>query len=533
MSVLKPIGFLQEDFHSEVLDVLFELIVKNDPSRKMILYNNHDRYNNKDIYKKKYLNLVVRNLKKYIPDMVNDVCEKIIVISYDNIFHLSLLEPYKDRLIFVAHSKHHVDTFTNLQIDYFSLTNLLSRNFITPVVNNIESNFEISRYHDNKVKLVTQEILDFFKRRKQQENLDIIIIVGNFLGNNKDIDLLENLVSSKRFIILIYAPEMSDILYEYMGRHKNYVYAALRITTNEIQSNIRFLGIKYILFTPPKESKFYTSSWSGSISFAIDNDLQLIMPKTIADYYDLDNGGVISYTNVHDIISKIELNKGNEYKKYLQITRDKIYERNSKVWSTILDKNTLSIFNAKDIFKVEKSNGIECINIYKTVYDSIPELKNKLNDTSLINIDSDTTIFSIASLLFQPNCNIISFIKDLQAAKQYKNLMTCNNFLDNIKIYNSAIGNICKTSSDDSELDTFTLDSLNLKNISLIHMTSDNADDIIAGANILIKNQTPILLIKSSNITNIRTIDKNIYLNLTTNLGYKNMIIENYSIYYN
>ena len=108
---LKPIGFLQEDFHSEVLDFLLELITSREPTRQIILYNRHDRYNNKDIYKQKYLNFTVRSLNNYIHDMVNNVCEKIIVVSYDNIFHIDLLEPYKDRLIFIAHSQDHIQLF--------------------------------------------------------------------------------------------------------------------------------------------------------------------------------------------------------------------------------------------------------------------------------------------------------------------------------------------------------------------------------------------------------------------------------------
>ena len=49
---LKPYGFLQEDFHSEVLDYLFELITYREPKRKLVLYNEVDRYQNLDIYKK-------------------------------------------------------------------------------------------------------------------------------------------------------------------------------------------------------------------------------------------------------------------------------------------------------------------------------------------------------------------------------------------------------------------------------------------------------------------------------------------------
>jgi len=41
------LGFLQEDFHSEVLDFLLELCNNVYPDAHLILYNDIDRYNNK------------------------------------------------------------------------------------------------------------------------------------------------------------------------------------------------------------------------------------------------------------------------------------------------------------------------------------------------------------------------------------------------------------------------------------------------------------------------------------------------------
>lgn len=335
MVLLKPIGFLQELFHSEVLDFLFELIVKNDPSRKIILYNNTDKYNNISIYKQKYSNLTITTLNQFIPDMVNNVCEKFIVISYDNLFNsLNLITSYKNKLIFIAHSKNHIDYFTQLQLNYFSLTNLLSKDFMTPFVHNIKNNSTISYIHDKH----TESNLNFLKTRKQKDKLDIIIIIGHFLPNNKDMNVLDKIAFSKRFLIIIYAPEITHLLKSYVERHGGFVYIGIKLTTPEIQSVIRFLNIKYMLLAPPKNSNLYSSSWSGNISFAIDNDLHLIMPKVIANYYNLNNGGVIPYTDENDILTQIELKNGYEYKKHLQIIRDKTYESNCEAWNLIYNK---------------------------------------------------------------------------------------------------------------------------------------------------------------------------------------------------
>ena len=53
----KPIGFLQENFHSEVLDFLFELFSHLNNDQELILYNDLDKYDNKSNYLKKYKNL--------------------------------------------------------------------------------------------------------------------------------------------------------------------------------------------------------------------------------------------------------------------------------------------------------------------------------------------------------------------------------------------------------------------------------------------------------------------------------------------
>ena len=101
MSDTKPLGFLQEDFHSEVLSFLFELVSTKFPNRKMILYNIQDRYDNKSIYKQMYKNLEIRDLQSFFPDLNKNVCEKTFVISYDNIVHFSLFLQYKNDLIFL------------------------------------------------------------------------------------------------------------------------------------------------------------------------------------------------------------------------------------------------------------------------------------------------------------------------------------------------------------------------------------------------------------------------------------------------
>jgi hypothetical protein len=285
------------------------------------------------------------------------------------------------------------------------------------------------------------------------------------------------------------------------------------------------------------------------------------MPKSIADYYGLNNGilnngigSVISYTNKDDIISQIKSHSGVEYKRAMQQIRDNTYERNCRMLDIIFDKNTSNLSD----FKIEYCNNIkEYIDLYAKIFNSIPSIKDRLNNKTIIDIDSNTTIFNIVCFSISPNCKFINFIKDLERAKYYKKLMTYNNLLDNTTIYNNTVGKMCKSGKPDKSgtqnTDMFTLDSLNLQDISLIHMNSNQADDIIIGANNLIKTQTPILLIKydkndkndndnnkndndkndnDKNDNDNNKNDKNDERLILNNLGYTYIQHENYSIYY-
>ena len=174
----KPIGFLQEDFHSEVLSFLLELINFKHPNKKMIIYNHIDRYNNICIYENQYKNLQRRDLQSFLPDLNNNVCEYIFVISYDNVINFLMLLNYTNNLIFIAHSSKHIDTFKKFNVNFFSLTNLLSNRFMLPI-SKVKINVDVNNF-------TITENMETIK----YNNLEKIIMVGSFFENNKDLKLL-------------------------------------------------------------------------------------------------------------------------------------------------------------------------------------------------------------------------------------------------------------------------------------------------------------------------------------------------------
>ena len=340
--ILQPIGFVQEDFHSEVLDFLFELCSFIYPDRQLLLYNNSDRYNNKDLFLKKYKNLIVKEFNHFIPDLVSAELEKTFIISYDNIFHLKLFENYKEKLIFIAHSENHTSSFKMLNINYFSLTPLLSNNYMLPVINKT-----------NNIKLLMKDSkIDHFllqlKDISTKNNLKIIMTIGYFLENNKDIKLIEKLLGREKFIIIAFVPEISDYLNDLIKKYPNFIFAALRLKTEAIRHAINYLNINHLLFCPPENSDYFKNSWSGALAFGLDNNLHLIVPDKIVEIYNLKNNHILSYKNENEINLEQSI-----YTESLQSWKDNVFSRNKKTISNFIqlshdtsihiDKKTLSI----------------------------------------------------------------------------------------------------------------------------------------------------------------------------------------------
>jgi hypothetical protein len=329
---VKPIGFLQEDFHSEVLDFLFELCSNIYPNRQLVLYNYKDRYDNKKIYLQKYKNLITKNLNHFIPDLISKKFHKTFIISYDNIFHLKFFENYKDQLVFMAHSKKHINSYEELNLKYFSLTPLLhEKNYMLPIVN---------KMYDNPTKLISGEIIEKFnnnlnslKNKSINDNLKIIITVGYFFENNKNLKLIDELLNTERFMLIVFTPELTNELQNFIKKHPKYVFSAIGLSTELLKYSISYLNINHILFTPPLDSHFFKESWSGTLAFGFDNNLKVIMPEEIVKIYNLKNDHVIPYKyndNIVDIKDLI-INDKIIYNTDLQVWKNEIFSKNKEI----------------------------------------------------------------------------------------------------------------------------------------------------------------------------------------------------------
>lgn len=524
MSILKPFGFLQEDFHSEVLSFLFELVSTKFPGRQMILYNNQDRYDNKSIYKQKYTNLEVRDLQYFFPDMNNNICETTFVVSYDNIVHFSMLLPYKQDLMFIAHSPKHVDTFQKHNVRYFALTGLLSTNFMLPITNEIDTSPlqpKLDADNASNTGIANIEVMQTIRDR----NMTVLLIVGSFFENNKDISLLKTLIDTKKYILVVCTTELTKELKDFVEDNQDYVYVSLNLSTQDLRFTVKYFNIKYLLFTPPKNSKFYTSSWSGSIQFAFDNDLHIVIPEILSNIYNINNNGIITYNSVDDILHGIESGSCLNLIKEYQTIRDNIFCRNKVVFDVLLDDiQTSNVGHFKINYHEQQTDIDTKVNVCQKIIDAslTPEDVKLIKDTTIITIDPDDCIFVLTCLLLQRDCNIETFIKDLDTAKYYKNIFTFNNMNKRIKFFH---GLLSSRNSNNQIPEIFTLDHLKYKNkISIIYTNSDLIEDVIIGGKNTIQKYKPLIFVKNKSNTNDNTNDN-------TKDNYKvQQLLRNYSV---
>lgn len=540
---LKPIGFLQEDFHSEVLGFLLELMSHQFPERELILYNNIDRYNNKGKYTKRYNNLTVQDLTTFIPDMTSNTCEKIFVVSYDNIFHLSLLLPYKDRLIFIAHSPKHIKSYQDHNISYFSLTSLLSTSFMLPLTKDVS--YLSIEYAEPSDDVNNKESMKNIKDR----GLEVLMIVGSFFKNNKDLEVLKTILQTRRYIIIICSTELTQDLQDFVKEYEELVYVALNLSTDDLIYTINFFNVKYLLFIPPKDSKFYTSSWSGSLQFAFDCNLRLILPSIIAQMYDIKNPAIICYNTAQNIISALDSGDVLKYfvnEEYQKI-RNRVFDRNNIVLQYILQQKPYSNLGHYKINWTENVN--QQVYIYQNLIDnSIKYIKDDKDDNTneiilhnksryienktVLQIGIDDTIFSLSLLLLDRTSKVIHFVQDLQRAKYFKELFIYNNLDKRITFYYAVLGLQNKTSHDNSP-ETFCLDTLKYTDpIGIIHIRDDLFSDFLLGAKDTIQKFKPLIFVQN-NDKNTQTIREKSYKNdeILLSNGYNIRFVGGYTIY--
>ena len=465
------IGIVQESFHSEVLDYLIEMM--HDKKYDVTLYNDIDLYNNKFNYIRKYNNdsnkmkFEVKSLSKLILDVTQDVCEKYIIVSYDNIFHLEIFGEFRDKFIFMAHSKDHIDTFKKKQLNHFSLTELLSnKDYTLPLIKTPNTKAEIDLGKNDSIHHIEETL--------KTNNYIPIMTLGHFLEDNKDISFIKDLLKTNKVGIVIFTPVITEIIAKLIAEYKNQIFLANGLSTVEILYTIDQLKIEFLLFPPHPDSQFFKNSWSGSMAFAFDNDLTLILPETLSSVYGFQKCSVSYNRNdSNDLVNKIKCCDKVLLKQESQIFRNSTFKRNSVVFDKLL-----GIRNMNHNFDKELNETIQ------TILDNDKEnfSSNEFIINSFINISNVIEFMNnnknLSCVLINENYNI--------AVEQKEVLMY--NFKDSkFKVFNNKIGNdITKC---------IKIDDILGSNVKILML--NNIDELLTAKNIITVSHPIIVLTES------------------------------------
>lgn len=519
------IGFLAEDFHTEVLDYLFELHSSSDFN--LILYNTNDRYENIEIYKKKYNNFKVKDVSYFILDLTSGLFDKAYMVSYDNVIVPEMLTLYKSKLVFIAHNKKHVQLFSFLNMDFITLTSGL---------------FTYDKNINYTLPICKGQNIDL----KFNKNVDMLFdnlhigLIGAFNEDNKDLDIIYYLLN-QNVKLYIFTNSKNDTLNLLQEKYNNFIVYKNKTTTEVLDiikdNNIQFIG----LFPPPKSS-FFKDQWSGSISFAYNNNLPIIVHKQIAQLYKLN--GHVEYLNKEDLKSEIYNyirdidQKRSEYIKF----KTNVYQRNKLITSIVSKNNTneknvlctMTDYGALFVLKNDIIGQKLLNNNYhkKELFNMLDtHIKNMDENSIVIDIGSHIGTFSVGILSDNKNVKVISIEPQLYLAKLQKNTMLLNNFSDRVKIYNNIVGHKCigdvslsnKLSKIDSisekecnidydddnlrnygglqvgyngeKVDMISIDSLKLNNVKMIKIDVEGCEKMVLyGAKDTIAKHKPIVI---------------------------------------
>lgn len=567
------VGFLAEDFHTEVLDYLFEL--HNSSEFDLILYNTNDRYNNLEIYKLKYPNIKIKDVSYFILDLTSGLFDKAYMVSYDNVIVPEMLKLYKSKLIFIAHHQRHIQLFSFLNMDFITLTPGLfidkkNINYTLPIIKGSDTNFILNQ-------------------TDKKDNDINIALIGAFTRYNKNLETINHLINHN-IKLHVFTCNKDVFLDEISTAYPSNFILYKAKTTNEILKTIKENNIQFIGLFPNHDSNFFKNQWSGSIAFAYNHNIPIILPEKIAELYNLK--GHVSYQSNDDIIYNMEkfLGEYNKYESEFYKFKNDIYERNRLIISIVLNNYNDFQDNKNILCTMTDYGGIYLLKndiigrkILNNNYHNKELLgwlesyimNNTISNYTILDIGSYIGSFSLGLLSLDKNINIISIEPQSYIAKLQKKTMILNNYINKIKIYNNAIGHKClqniqmsnklthmdsisqteeaivdyndqnvrnygglQLGKDGESVDMITIDSLKLNALEILKIDAEGSEKLILyGAQNTIKKYKPIIIYEynwknNEIIDNLFDITDNIknfnIVNYLLSLGYKTENVKRY-----
>jgi hypothetical protein len=272
------IGFVLNDYHTELLEFLFELTYDK---YNLILYIENDSYNNLELLKTKY-KFTEKSLLNYLDeDYKKNVCFKYIILSHlDVILQYNYFKSNCSKFIFLVHND---DQMTHLKnnltnFEYFVVSNQLNGDCMIPLTNN--------------------STLRLFQNYNNITDINIIKI-GWIVDCDESI--YDKILSLKNVKLRIFTKDSSPNLERLLSKYNN-VYVEYAKSTKYIHEFILKNNVKFVLHIPNS-----IGIWSGSISMALDNNLILLTNNEVISNYNIPSEYCLSYE------SNLEENLYNKY----------------------------------------------------------------------------------------------------------------------------------------------------------------------------------------------------------------------------
>jgi len=306
----KTIGFILNGYHTEFLDCFFELF----QNYKKIVYLDQDDYNNIPVLHEIHTFITKGLSKDLLFDYNTQKCEKFIVLSHTKELFTMFKSNFHKNIIYLIHNLGELELIKTSSDNptYFVVSNsvYLVRpiNYIFPFSKTTISkiNFEYkdqTKINVLKIGWVTGSLDSYSFLNK--ENLKLHIFT------NSETPLLTQLFHKYSSKIKVFYRQSSDFIYNYINEKK----------------------IKIVFYNPNNIDLF-----SGTLSFALNNDLILLTNEIVKRFYNFPKEFYININEIHNLDLKkiIEQSFLENSKIKLQKYKNNIYNENLKIVNYLL-----------------------------------------------------------------------------------------------------------------------------------------------------------------------------------------------------
>ena len=312
------IGFVVTEYHTELLDFLFELVYTK---YNIILYIEDDDYNNLKFLRAKFKFIQKSFLNYFIKDYKDEICFKYINLSHidvvvDNFKRYNL---NNNKMVFLVHTLKEMtllkESFNDF--NYFIVSKQLQGDLMTPI-----SNTSLVGLNDS----FNNELYEEYGLNK------MINIVKIGWVTKVDYTVYDKILRLKNVQLTIFTKGPSKELDKLISKYKN-IRVEFEKSTKYINTYIAYNNIKFVLHIPNS-----IGIWSGSISFALNNNLILLTNNEAITNYNIPNEYCLSYELNKELL-EMELNN-----RYFMDTRD---EQVLQTYKNKISMENLSVLEKK------------------------------------------------------------------------------------------------------------------------------------------------------------------------------------------